>query len=177
MSTLKVDTIQGKTTAGTVAMPSGHVIQTATNKNADATNVTVSNTFVAITASECSITSSLANSSFLYTGVLSVESDVTASSLQNFVRMHYTVNGGSTIIHDSTKVFQVEMPISDNNIGQVAMNYLFDGITHSAGTTFVFSFQYSKSTSHSIQFNQQSLGNQPSGTSNMSHITVQEIAP
>tara|TARA_A100001515_G_scaffold143371_1_gene144318 strand:+ start:2189 stop:2683 length:495 start_codon:yes stop_codon:yes gene_type:complete len=27
MSTLKVDTIQGKTTAGTVAMPSGHVIQ------------------------------------------------------------------------------------------------------------------------------------------------------
>ena len=28
MSTLSVDTIQGKTTAGTVAMPSGHVIQT-----------------------------------------------------------------------------------------------------------------------------------------------------
>ena len=27
MSTLKVDTIQGKTTAGTVAMPAGHVIQ------------------------------------------------------------------------------------------------------------------------------------------------------
>ena len=27
MSTLSVDTIQGKTTAGTVAMPSGHVIQ------------------------------------------------------------------------------------------------------------------------------------------------------
>ena len=30
MSTLSVDTIQGKTTAGTVAMPSGHVIQTVT---------------------------------------------------------------------------------------------------------------------------------------------------
>ena len=29
-STLKVDTIQGKTTAGTVAMPAGMVIQTAT---------------------------------------------------------------------------------------------------------------------------------------------------
>ena len=28
MSTLSVDTIQGKTTAGTVAMPAGHVIQT-----------------------------------------------------------------------------------------------------------------------------------------------------
>ena len=29
MSTLKVDTIQGKTTAGTVAMPSGSVVQTS----------------------------------------------------------------------------------------------------------------------------------------------------
>ena len=29
MSTLSVDTIQGKTTAGTVAMPSGMVVQTA----------------------------------------------------------------------------------------------------------------------------------------------------
>ena len=28
MSTLKVDTIQGKTTSGTVAMPAGHLIQT-----------------------------------------------------------------------------------------------------------------------------------------------------
>ena len=27
MSTLSVDTIQGKTTAGTVAMPAGHVVQ------------------------------------------------------------------------------------------------------------------------------------------------------
>ena len=31
MSTLKVDTIQGKTTAGTVAMPSGMVVQTVYN--------------------------------------------------------------------------------------------------------------------------------------------------
>ena len=50
MSTLSVDTIQGKTTAGTVAMPSGHVIQTAysstvtklvsTSSNADVTLMT-----------------------------------------------------------------------------------------------------------------------------------------
>ena len=38
MSTLSVDTIQGKTTAGTVALPSGYVVQTATNKNTDQTN-------------------------------------------------------------------------------------------------------------------------------------------
>ena len=36
MSTLSVDTIQGKTTAGTVAMPSGHVIQTVTGSTSAA---------------------------------------------------------------------------------------------------------------------------------------------
>jgi len=35
MSTLSVDTIQGKTTAGTVAMPVGHVIQTFTTNRTD----------------------------------------------------------------------------------------------------------------------------------------------
>ena len=44
MSTLSVDTIQGKTTAGTVQMPSGHVIQT-----------------LQFTASETSITNTSAN--------------------------------------------------------------------------------------------------------------------
>ena len=33
MSTLSVDTIQGKTTAGTVAMPSGYVIQVVNNQS------------------------------------------------------------------------------------------------------------------------------------------------
>ena len=37
MSTLKVDTIQGKTTAGTVAMPSGLVVQTVIHDFQDET--------------------------------------------------------------------------------------------------------------------------------------------
>ena len=40
MSTLSVDTIQGKTTAGTVAMPSGHVIQTVSQAITSETNIT-----------------------------------------------------------------------------------------------------------------------------------------
>ena len=35
MSTLSVDTIQGKTTAGTVALPAGHVVQTFTTNRTD----------------------------------------------------------------------------------------------------------------------------------------------
>jgi hypothetical protein len=40
MSTLSVDTIQGKTTAGTVAMPSGHVIQVQRGEYRTYTNTT-----------------------------------------------------------------------------------------------------------------------------------------
>jgi hypothetical protein len=45
MSTLSVDTIQGKTTAGTVAMPAGHVVQTFTTNRTDTFTVSgVANT-------------------------------------------------------------------------------------------------------------------------------------
>jgi hypothetical protein len=40
MSTLSVDTIQGKTTAGTVAMPSGYIIQFVFNEDYTSTAVT-----------------------------------------------------------------------------------------------------------------------------------------
>ena len=43
MSTLSVDTIQGKTTAGTVAMPSGHIVQTTTMVATNDVQVTGSN--------------------------------------------------------------------------------------------------------------------------------------
>ena len=44
MSTLSVDTIQGKSTAGTVAMPSGHVVQTV--EFTEATDYTTTSTSV-----------------------------------------------------------------------------------------------------------------------------------
>lgn len=40
MSTLKVDTIQGKTAAGTVAMPAGHLIQTVKMSTSTTTSTT-----------------------------------------------------------------------------------------------------------------------------------------
>jgi len=39
MSTLSVDTIQGKTTAGTVAMPAGHIVQTTFHSFTTATTL------------------------------------------------------------------------------------------------------------------------------------------
>ena len=44
MSTLSVDTIQGKTTAGTVAMPAGSVVQVGTQVKVDSLQVLVTST-------------------------------------------------------------------------------------------------------------------------------------
>ena len=54
MSTLKVDTIQGKTTAGTVAMPAGMVIQI--QKSSISGDVTTTSSSPVATGLECAIT-------------------------------------------------------------------------------------------------------------------------
>ena len=159
----------------TTKLAAGAVIQTVTSRSTTGTNVATSNTFTDITASQISVTSKLANSSFFYQATLSAESDV-ASAYQNFIRMAYTVNGGSTVLHDDTKVFNGNSIKDENGALNTGITYLFDGITHSAGTVFVFFIQYQKSSSSSVHFNQQSLSGQPTSTSNASSILVQEIA-
>ena len=62
MSTLSVDTIQGKTTAGTVKFPSGYPVQIVNQENSTGL-VMSSNTTTKIM--DCQIVSKLANSSFL----------------------------------------------------------------------------------------------------------------
>ena len=64
-STLKVDTIQGKTAAGTVAMPSGHVIQTVSTQYSGASQSSTSASFVAITNLSVSITPKFSTSKML----------------------------------------------------------------------------------------------------------------
>ena len=177
MSTLSVDTIQGKTAAGTVAMPSGHVVQTVTNLSITANNVTASGSFVDITSSEVTITSKLANSAFLYMATMSAEADA-VSNFYIYIQMAYTINGGSSVIHPSAQNRVLNGTAGLNSMGSVSqtINYLFDNITSSAGTTFKFFFQHRQDTTSSFQYNQQSLGSQPSGKSNTSSIIVQEIS-
>ena len=61
MSTLKVDTIQGKTASGTVAMPAGHVIQTQFHSFTTLTNTT-STSYVDVGGSSFTFTPKLASS-------------------------------------------------------------------------------------------------------------------
>ena len=63
MSTLSVDTIQGKTTAGTVAMPAGMVIQTL--ENSDYTRTTSTSTTFADTGLSQAITPKFSTSKIL----------------------------------------------------------------------------------------------------------------
>ena len=174
-SRLLVDKIEGKSTSGTVQMPSGHVVQTVKTITTTDTAVTSSGSFVDIPASQGSITSKLANSSFLYQATISAEGDA-SSALNAFLRMVYTVNGGSTTQHSSTRTFNITAIQDSMGTVNNHISYLFDGLSESAGTAFVFAFQFRQTTTSSYHFNQQSLTGQPSGTSNMSHITVQEIA-
>jgi len=174
-SRLLVDKIEGKSASNTVQMPSGSVVQVVNAIVTTDTAVTTQNSFVDIPASQCSITSKLANSSFLYQATISAEGDA-SSALNAFLRMVYTVNGGSTTQHTSTRTFNITAIQDSMGTVNNHISYLFDGFSQGAGTVFVFAFQFRQTTTGSYHFNQQSLSGQPSGTSNMSHITVQEIA-
>ena len=175
-SRLLVDKIEGKSTSGTIQMPSGHVVQTVTNTTTNANNVTASGSFTSITASEVTITSKLANSAFLYMATMSAECDA-SSNYNVFFQMMYTINGGSDTIHPlpNTRVLNGTCALDTMGTVNQTINYLYDNITSSAGTQFKFFFQHLQNTTSSFQYNQQSLGGQPSGKPNMSSITVQEI--
>lgn len=165
------------TTLNHAAMPSGSVLQTVTNITTTANDITANNTFTNVTASEVTITSKLANSSFLYMATMSAECDAT-SAFGVYFQMRYKINGGSSIIHPSAQNRILNGTAGLDSMGTVnqTINYLYDGITSSAGTTFVFFFQHRQSTTSSFQYNQQSLTGQPQGRQNSSTITVQEIA-
>jgi hypothetical protein len=64
MSTLSVDTIQGKTTATKVQMPSGHIIQTTTTSFTSST-ITTSTSFTDITGGSLAITPFFSTSKIL----------------------------------------------------------------------------------------------------------------
>ena len=67
MSTLKVDTIQGKTTAGTVAMPAGHVIQVVSSEIGASGDISTTSTSFVDTGHSVTITPKFSTSKVLVT--------------------------------------------------------------------------------------------------------------
>ena len=62
MSTLSVDTIQGQTTAGTVKMPAGHMVQYVVNQTIGQQTISTVNTYTDIGNSATTITPKFNNS-------------------------------------------------------------------------------------------------------------------
>lgn len=182
MSNLLVQNIKhtNGTTAATidtagVFSSAGHVIQAVTNRDTTDTTVTTANSFVDIPSSQVTITAKKANSSYLYFATLSAEPDGSAA-MESYFRFVYTLNSGSTIEHNSTKLIYGQAGRDDHGPVSVTPIYLFDGISTSKGDVLKFFVQFRQSTTGSYHFNQDGLTNQPGSTDIMSSVTVQEIA-
>ena len=91
MSTLKVDTIQGKTTAGTVAMPSGSVVQSVE--------------FARIGVVGSSLSSLLTIDSTSFADVMSKTITTKLANSKIFVSMNVVGFNGSSTLRVSTKIF------------------------------------------------------------------------
>ena len=97
MSTLKVDTITGKTTAGTVAMPAGHIVQNTFHTFSTETSITSgSNTDIA--SSSFTFTPKFASSLLILT--CSVVVNVYRGNVNNGGTINFVVDS-SNISHSS----------------------------------------------------------------------------
>ena len=103
-STLKVDTIQGKTSAGTVAMPSGHVIQVVSETLTSSANYSIStaDTYVDVGIS-ASITPKFSTSKILVSfSIGATGANTTGDNLFRLVRGSTNIAQGSGATHNTT---------------------------------------------------------------------------
>tara|TARA_R100000773_G_scaffold12186_1_gene11244 strand:+ start:404 stop:895 length:492 start_codon:yes stop_codon:yes gene_type:complete len=94
MSTLSVDTIQGKTTAGTVAMPSGHIVQVARTYVASSSHISTTSTSLVASGIQCSLTPKFSNS-LIIVDYISAMAATTASNHKLSGMMYLKVGSAS----------------------------------------------------------------------------------
>jgi len=167
MSTLKVDTIQGKTTAGTVAMPAGHVVQTVE--------------FFRLGLVGSSSSSMLIINSTSFADVMSKTITTKLANSKIFVSM--TINGfnGSDVLRVSTKIFRDSTQINGDVYGLYGVQahmilYSFsmlDAPSASAGTTLTYKMQAARESGSSSS---NRVGYGDSGGGSSANITLMEIA-
>jgi len=166
MSTLKVDTIQGKTTAGTVAMPAGHIVQVVSFDRSGSESASVP-TLITLDANSFSDVMSKAITTKLANSKIFVSMDIVAYSGSSTQRVMTKVLRESTVINgDEYAVYGSQ---------SVMYNYVFsmiDSPSASAGTTLTYKLQAGK---HSGAGNVAFGYGDSSGGSN-ANITLMEIA-
>mgnify|MGYP001199245959 FL=1 len=168
MSTLSVDTIQGKTAAGTVAMPSGHIIQTLSSTKLTAQG-TQTGSYVDISDLAVTITPKFSTSKILITV---------------HVYASYTDAGMLRILRDTTRIPNNTEGSTDNNRGYAMVRHE----QGNEGNIYSFTHLDAPSTTSATTYKVQAQRNGGSGTMEInrrysntdysccSSITVQEIS-
>tara|TARA_R100001510_G_scaffold50598_1_gene49734 strand:- start:42 stop:542 length:501 start_codon:yes stop_codon:yes gene_type:complete len=141
MSTLSVDTIQGKTTAGTVQMPSGSVVQLQSATLAGATQSTTSTSFTD-TGLTLNITPKFASSKIL---VLVHHGISIASNTNTRVDFRCIENGSST------EIYRMDYHGNDGNaVSNIQRNMGGSGVFQCSNTNqLTFKTQVQKANSGS----------------------------
>ena len=102
MSTLSVDTIQGKTTAGTVAMPAGMIIQTVQTISRT-TGESTSTSYVELSSSmRCSITPKFSNSKLLITATCGLTAYNNSGTDCSFYHKLYDITNSADIAYSES---------------------------------------------------------------------------
>ena len=149
MRTLSVDTIQGKTTAGTVAMPSGHVIQMQSTTTTS--SITVTATSLTASGLVVSITPKFANSNLLIT-ITGGEQTYSASGVLTGVTHLYRQLTGGSYADLSGQLCEQSMGGSDSSDYGHSHSSEFIDTTHN--TTSAINYQpYIKTNTGTYYFN------------------------
>ena len=164
MSTLSVDTIQGKTTAGTVAMPSGSIVQAVSfdrvgSRSAMSTLASLSSSSFVDVMSK-SITTKLASSKIF------VSIDIVAYDGSNNMRIKTKFLRDSTEINGDAYAFYGPTSIMYNNVFS-----MLDSPSVSAGTTLTYKLQAAVTGGSTT-----AIGYGDSGGGSNANITLMEIA-
>lgn len=157
----------------TFTPPAGYVINYTDWKSATATSISTTSE-VTISAASHNITSVASGSKFVYHVVLSSETDVTADNRNGFFLPQYKVGSGSWVDPN----ISINMGGVSHGGGGTANNAVTITFapTYTVGDVIYFRTNFVKSDAANVQFNQQSLGSQPSGTSNYVSGYIMEIA-
>ena len=166
-SRLLVDKIEGKTTSGTIQMPSGHVVQTVqNNSNARGTTTTTSTSFTeADTDFRTSITPKFSNSKILFWCKIGIGVENNGSNDARAGVQLYDVTGSAAVSDTATEIRCYDYGGSGL---YMQIGTAFDLMMDSWGTTSkTFTFQVKKVAGDTVRINDEN---------NATSITIQEIA-
>ena len=177
MSTLSVDTIQGKTTANTVAMPSGSVIQVVSTTTTDTSSLASVN-FLEFSALSTSITPKFSSSKIFVTLNICIGNANDDNYNQFKVKRDSTEIGiGTSVSSASTVTFANNGPYTHAQYEMHSSSYsILDSPNTTSQITYKLFARAMATTTRTMYFNRASDVTDANRSSTTSTMTLMEIA-